>query len=212
MTTITSFAFNPFYENTYIISNEEGECWIIDPGCYTDAERKKLTDHISVNKLTPTKLLNTHCHLDHIFGNAFIADTYHLSPQWHEAETFIAQNSKISAMMFGVKPPEYREPGEMLVPGETLQLGNESFKMLFTPGHSPGSITFYNEREKYAIAGDVLFRESIGRTDLPGGNYDTLIKSIKKELLTLPDDVVIYNGHGPSTTIGHERKYNSFLR
>lgn len=212
MTTITSFTFNPFYENTYIISNEKGECWIIDPGCYTDNEKKKLTDYISEHQLTPVRLLNTHCHLDHIFGNAFIADYYQLKPQWHENETIIAQNAKISAMMFGVKAPEYVEPGPLLIPGEVLTLGDASFKMLFTPGHSPGSISFYNEEEKYVIAGDVLFKESIGRTDLPGGNYDTLIKSIRRELFTLPDDVEVYNGHGPSTTIGHEKKHNPFLR
>lgn len=212
MTTITSFAFNPFYENTYIISNEKGECWIIDPGCYTESERKKLTDYISTHQLTPVRLLNTHCHLDHIFGNAFVAEYYQLQPQWHPNETIIAQNAKISAMMFGVAVPQYVEPGPFLEAGQTLQLGDASFKLLFTPGHSPGSISFYNEEEKYVIAGDVLFRESIGRTDLPGGNYDTLIKSIRKELLTLPDDVEVYNGHGPSTTIGHERKYNPFLR
>ena len=212
MTTITSFTFNPFSENTYIISNESKECWIIDPGCYTDAEKQKLSDYISKNQLKPVRLLNTHCHLDHIFGNAYIADTYQLSPEWHEKETFIAQNAKISAMMFGVKEPEFREPKSFLIPGTTLNLGEDEFKLLFTPGHSPGSVTFYNEKESYAIVGDVLFRESIGRTDLPGGNYDTLIKAIKRELLILPEDVVIYNGHGPSTTIGYEKKYNSFLR
>ena len=121
-------------------------------------------------------------------------------------------NAKISAMMFGVKEPEFREPKSFLIPGATLNLGEDEFKLLFTPGHSPGSVTFYNEKESYAIVGDVLFRESIGRTDLPGGDYDTLIKAIKRELLILPEDVVIYNGHGPSTTIGYEKKYNSFLR
>src|SRR5690606_23443915 len=116
------------------------------------------------------------------------------------------------AMMFGVKEPEYREPKSFLRQDTILKLGEDEFKLLFTPGHSPGSITFYNEKENYAIVGDVLFRESIGRTDLPGGNYDTLIKSIKKELLTLPEEVAIYNGHGPATTIGYEKKYNPFLK
>lgn len=212
MTTITSFTFNPFSENTYIISNESRECWIIDPGCYSAQEKQKLADYVAEKQLKPVRLLNTHCHLDHIFGNAFVADTYQLSPEWHENETFIAQNAKISAMMFGVNVPEFREPKGFIQPGTALHLGEDEFKVLFTPGHSPGSVTFYNEKEKYAIVGDVLFRESIGRTDLPGGNYDTLIKAIKKELLVLPEDVVIYNGHGPSTTIGHEKKYNSFLR
>jgi hydroxyacylglutathione hydrolase len=212
MTTITSFTFNPFSENTYIISNESRECWIIDPGCYTEAEKQKLSKYISDNQLIPVRLLNTHCHLDHIFGNSYISDTYQLSPEWHENETFIAKNAKISAMMFGVKEPEYREPKSFIQQDTILKLGEDEFKVLFTPGHSPGSVTFYNAKENYAIVGDVLFRESIGRTDLPGGNYDTLIKSIKKELLTLPEEVIIYNGHGPATTIGHEKKYNSFLR
>ncbi len=212
MTTITSFTFNPFSENTYIISNERKECWIIDPGCYTDAEKQKLSNYITENQLQPVKLLNTHCHLDHIFGNAYVADTYNLSPEWHENETFIAQNAKISASMFGVKAPEYRAPKSFIIPGSILKLGEEEFKVLFTPGHSPGSVTFYNEKENYAIVGDVLFRESIGRTDLPGGDFDTLIKAIKRELLVLPEDVVIHNGHGHTTTIGHEKKYNPFLR
>jgi len=212
MTSITSFAFNPFYENTYVVSAANGDCWIIDPGCYTVKEQEKLVTFITDNGLKPVKLLNTHCHLDHIFGNAFIADKFNLKPEWHEKETTIAQNAKLAAMMFGVKAPEYRQPGAFLIPGDTLELGDASFKILFTPGHSPGSVTFYNEAEKFAIAGDVLFQGSIGRTDLPGGDYDTLIESIKRELLALPDDVAVYNGHGAPTTIGQERLNNPFLR
>lgn len=212
MTTITSFVFNPFYENTYIIAVENGDCWVIDPGCYSESEQNKLIDYISEHQLRPVKLLNTHCHLDHIFGNSLIAQTYNLSPMWHENETQIAKNAKIGAMMFGVKAPEYVEPGGFLKEGDVLSIGDSSFKVLFTPGHSPGSVSFYNEAEQYVIVGDVLFRESIGRTDLPGGNFDVLIKSIKRELLTLTDETVVYNGHGPSTTIAHERKFNSFLR
>lgn len=212
MTTITSFIFSPFQENTYVISDENGECWIIDPGCYTAQERERLQKYISENNLKPTKLLNTHCHLDHIFGNAFVADTYNLSPQWHKNESLIAENAKMAAMMYGVEPPEYRKPGELLVEGTTLQLGDATFKLLLTPGHSPGSISFYNEKEKYAIVGDVLFSGSIGRTDLPGGDFETLINSIHRELLVMPDDTKIYNGHGPATTIGQERMHNPFLR
>lgn len=212
MTSITSFTFSPFQENTYVISNEEGECWIIDPGCYTEAERNQLVSFIKSKRLTPVKLLNTHCHLDHIFGNAFVADTYQLSPQWHEKETVVAENAKMAAMMYGVNPPEYRAPGGFLKPGEFLTLGKASFEILFAPGHSPGSVCFYNQEEGYAIVGDVLFRESIGRTDLPGGSHQALIQSIRTQLFTLPDDVKIYNGHGEPTTIGHEKKYNPFLR
>ncbi|MCO5233031.1 MAG: MBL fold metallo-hydrolase [Chitinophagales bacterium] len=212
MTTITSFVFNPFYENTYIIADENNDCWVVDPGCYSEGEQMKLINYITEKQLRPVLLLNTHCHLDHIFGNSLIAKTYNLSPYWHENETQIAKNAKIGAMMFGVKAPEYVEPGGFLKEGEVLTIGSSTFKILFTPGHSPGSVSFYNEKEKYVIVGDVLFRESIGRTDLPGGNFDVLIKSIKKEILTLPEDTVVYNGHGEPTTIGHEKKYNPFLR
>ncbi|MCO5247609.1 MAG: MBL fold metallo-hydrolase [Chitinophagales bacterium] len=212
MTFIHSFTFNPFYENTYIIYNEQKEAWIIDAGAYTDDECKEMADFIDSHLLKPVRLLNTHCHLDHIFGNAFITENYHLSPEWHENESLMAKNASLAASMFGVKAPQYVAPGNLLQVGESLTLGDASFKILFTPGHSPGSVCFYNEKGKYVIAGDVLFRESIGRTDLPGGDYNTLIHSIKNKLLTLPDDVEVYNGHGPQTTIGHERKYNPFLR
>ncbi len=212
MTTITSFTFNPFSENTYLLSDEQGECWVIDPGCYTESERIKLKDYIAQNRLIPSKLLNTHCHLDHIFGNALVSDTYQLKPQWHEKENIVARGAKLAAMMYGIKAPEHRSPGNYLAEGDILKLGEAEFEILFTPGHSPGSVCFYNAAEKFVIAGDVLFRESIGRTDLPGGNHKTLIRSIREKLFTLPDEVVVYNGHGPATTIGHEKKYNPFLR
>lgn len=212
MTTVYSFTFNPFYENTYVITHSNKECWIIDPGCYSESERNKLTAFIEKEDLRPVRLLNTHCHLDHIFGNAFIADTYHLAPEWHKKEDVVMKGASLSAMMFGVKAPEYRNPGPHLEEGTTMMLGDAAFQLLFTPGHSPGSICFYNEAESYVIAGDVLFRGSIGRTDLPGGNYDTLIHSIRTQLLTLPDDVVVYNGHGAETTVGEERRHNPFLR
>lgn len=212
MTSITVFTCNPFSENGYIIANEQKECWIIDPGCYNDKERSALQNYIEKKELKPVRLLNTHCHLDHIFGNAFVAKTYGLSPEYHELEIPVMNSASVGAAMFGVKAPEQVEPGPFINEGDILSLGNHQFKVLFTPGHSPGSICFYNEEEEYVIAGDVLFHRSIGRTDLPGGDYDTLIRSIKTQLLTLPDAVKVYNGHGAYTTIGEERRGNPFLR
>ncbi|MCB0508521.1 MAG: MBL fold metallo-hydrolase [Chitinophagales bacterium] len=211
-TDIAVFCFNPFQENTYIIVHPNKHCWIIDPGCYSLQEQKTLTDYINKNELKPTKLLNTHCHLDHIFGNKFIADEYKLELGIHEKELPVLQRGEFAASMFGVKAPQKCEPSYFLKENEYIYLEDLAFKILFTPGHSPGSVCFHQEKEKWAIVGDVLFQGSIGRTDLPGGDYDTLIHSIKSKLLVLDDATEIYNGHGPSTTIGEERKYNPFLR
>ena len=211
-TNITSFCFNPFQENTYIISHQNKECWIIDPGCYTLQDQKILINHIEKNELKPVRLLNTHCHLDHIYGNKFIADEYKLELGIHEKELMILQHASMSARMFGAKIPDACEPGYFIKEGDEISLHDVTFDVLFTPGHSPGSICFSNKKELYAIVGDVLFAGSIGRTDLPAGDYDTLIKSIKTQLLILDDSTEIYNGHGPSTTIGEEKSSNPFLR
>lgn len=211
-TVIATFCFNPFQENTYIISHANKDCWIIDPGCYTLQEQKRLTQYIEQHALRPVKLINTHCHLDHIYGNKFIATEYNLELGIHKKELDTLHRAEIGARMFGAKIPERQEPGYFIEEHEILQLADVSFHVLFTPGHSPGSICFHNTEEKYVIVGDVLFLGSIGRTDLPGGDYDTLIKSIKTKLLVLDTPTEIYNGHGPSTTIGEEIKNNPFLR
>ena len=211
-TDIAAFCFNPFQENTYIITHPNKECWIIDPGCYTLQEQKILSSFIENNRLQPVKLLNTHCHLDHIYGNKFIADEYNLELGIHEKELPLLQRADLAARMFGAKIPDKCEPGYFIREGEDLVFDDITFNVLFTPGHSPGSICFSNTEEKYVIVGDVLFQGSIGRTDLPGGDYDVLIKSIKTQLLVLNDATEIFNGHGPSTTIGEERKHNPFLR
>ena len=212
-TRITAFCFNPFQENTYIISHPHTkDCWIIDPGCYTLQEQKRLFEYIDQSGLKPVKLLNTHCHLDHIYGNKAVADKYGLTLGIHEKEIPVLQAAPMAARMFGAKIPEALEPGYFLKPGDTLTLGDADFEILFTPGHSPGSICFVNREENYAIVGDVLFQGSIGRTDLPGGNYDTLIKSIRTQLYVLADETEIYNGHGPHTTVGDEKKHNPFVR
>jgi glyoxylase-like metal-dependent hydrolase (beta-lactamase superfamily II) len=212
-TRITAFCFNPFQENTYIISHlHTNECWIIDPGCYTRQEEARLFDFVDKNGLKPVKLLNTHCHLDHIYGNKAVADRYSLGLGIHENEVLVLQAAPMAARMFGAKIPEALEPAYFLSGGDLPELGDVIFEILLTPGHSPGSVCFYNREENYAIVGDVLFQGSIGRTDLPGGDHDTLIKSIRTQLYVLPDETEIYNGHGPHTTVGEEKKHNPFVR
>lgn len=213
MAQVVSLTFNPFQENTYIVYDETGECIIFDPGCFTPEEQKSLQAEIEKLALKPVRLVNTHCHLDHVFGNKFVADTYKLGLEIHEKELSVLQSVPMVCDMYGIPRPETSpSPSNFLKAGEYLEFGNTRLKMLFTPGHSPGSLSFYAEADKFVIAGDALFYGSIGRTDLPGGDHATLIQSIKEQLLTLGDDVTVYSGHGPATRIGYERKNNPFLQ
>jgi glyoxylase-like metal-dependent hydrolase (beta-lactamase superfamily II) len=205
------FTFNPFQENTYVIYNDEKECAIIDPGCYGASEEQELKKFITDNGLQPIMLLNTHAHVDHVFGNYFVCNEYRLLPVMHENELGILHSLLTVAELYGFKATESPEPVKFLKEGDIINLGSTKIKVLFTPGQSPGSVSFYVEEEKLLIAGDVLFQSSIGRTDLPGGDYDTLISSIKQQLFPLPDDTKVFPGHGPATTIGWEKKHNPFL-
>jgi hydroxyacylglutathione hydrolase len=211
MTRIITFTFNAFQENTYIIYNASKECWIIDPGNSNAQEDALLLKTIEDLQLKPVELILTHAHIDHVFGNHFIFKQFGLAPMMHEKEVQVLGFAAMAAARWSVAYTESPAPKGFLKEGTTLKLGEDEFKILFTPGHSPGSICFYNEKDKYCISGDVLFQSSIGRTDLPGGDYDTLIASIKTQLMVLEDDVKIYSGHGPVTTIGRERKMNPFL-
>lgn len=210
---IRSFTFNPFAENTYILYDETLECVIVDPGCYTTEEQRAMVDFITANNLKPVKLLNTHCHLDHIFGNRFIADTYKLELFIHPNEKeWLEQAPYYSRAMYGVSVEPSPEPAGYLNEGDTVTFGNTSLKVLLAPGHSQGSIVFYNETDKTAIAGDVIFNRSIGRSDLPGGDYQQLENSIRTKIYTLPDETVLYPGHNEPTTVGEEKKFNPFVR
>jgi hydroxyacylglutathione hydrolase len=211
MLTIRQFTFNPIQENTYVIFNEKGECFIIDPGCYDENERRELTDFIDMHRLVPKCLLNTHCHLDHIFGNKFVAARYGLPVHIHKMEKPVLDNAPAAGVRWGLPFENYTGELVYLEEGKDVVLGNDPFRILFTPGHSPGSVSFYCAKEKVLIAGDVLFRQGIGRTDLPGGDYDTLINSIRKQLFILPEDVTVYPGHGPETSIGYEKINNPFM-
>jgi glyoxylase-like metal-dependent hydrolase (beta-lactamase superfamily II) len=212
MISVQSFTFNPIQENTYVLYDESLECVIIDPGCYDNHERAELSAFISKNNLKPVRLLNTHCHLDHIFGNAYVANTYKLGLEIHKADIPVLDAFLASANLYGMNAEPSPRPASYLEEGDIVKFGNSQLEIFFTPGHSPGSITFYSRPGKLMIAGDVLFMGSIGRTDLPGGDYETLIRSIKDKLFTLDDDFKVYSGHGPATTIGHERRSNPFLQ
>jgi glyoxylase-like metal-dependent hydrolase (beta-lactamase superfamily II) len=212
MLQLKSFTHNPFQENTWLIWAENGECIIIDPGCYTEEERQELTGFIEDNKLTPVRLINTHCHIDHVLGNPFISKKYNLTPEIHSQELTLLKSVEQYGSLWGIRSETQPEPELSLEAGQKIKLGKSELSILFTPGHSPGEICLYCEQQQFLIAGDVLFHESIGRTDLPGGNHKTLLESINRELMILPDEVTVHPGHGPSTTIGHERIFNPFLK
>lgn len=210
MVNIQTFTFNPFQENTLVISDETKECIIIDPGCYDEREKQELADYISSNRLTVKMLLNTHCHIDHILGNQFVKQKYGVKLYLHPTEEFVLNAQKILAPHYGFHLYQESAPDMFLKEGDAVEFGHQKFSVLFVPGHSPGHVAFYNDREKVVISGDVLFRNSVGRTDLPGGNHNTLINSIHQKLFVLPDDVTVYPGHGPETTIGVEKMTNPF--
>lgn len=211
MIQVQSFVFNEFQENTYVLYDETRECVIIDPGCRHSSEQKVLSDFITSNELKPVKLLNTHCHIDHILGNAYVADKFGLTLYMHKSELLTYKGTSHWAEMFGIVVDEIPEKRVYVSEGDRITFGNAELDIVFTPGHSVGSITFYSNTDKIIMSGDVLFLESIGRTDLPGGNYETLINSIREKLFTMDDDMKVYPGHGYPTTIGHEKKRNPFL-
>jgi hydroxyacylglutathione hydrolase len=211
MINVKIFPFNPLQENTYILYNDLGHSIIVDPGCYTQDERDILTEFIHQNRLSPTMLVNTHCHLDHVFGNRFIAEKYGLELKIHPGEKKVLEMAPTSGLMWNLPFDNYEENIHDLIPGTFLNLGDDQLEVLFMPGHSPASVGFYAKESGFVIAGDVLFRESVGRTDLPGGNPDILLKSIREQLYVLPDETIVYSGHGRPTTIGYEKRNNPFV-
>jgi len=212
MLTIKKFTFNPVAENTYILYNEAREAIIIDAGFYFDEEKQKMKDFIESNGLSLVQLLNTHAHLDHVFGNKWVYENYGLELFLHPNEEQVLQFAPQSAQMWGMPFENYEGPLHFLENNDVVKLCEDELEVLLAPGHSPGSICFYCKKQNFLIGGDVLFRESIGRTDLPGGDHAALIESIQNQLFVLPDDVTVYPGHGDTTTIGYEKKHNPFLR
>lgn len=209
---VHSFTLNPFQENTYILSDENNNCVIIDPGCYERAEQEEITDFIQENGLTPLALLNTHAHIDHVLGNSFINRTYHLDYYMHEDDLITLRAVDNYAHVYGFQAYETSpEPNYILKGGESLKFGGIVLKVFHTPGHAPGHVVFYNEENNFVINGDVLFNGSFGRVDLPGGNIEILKKSIHEIMFQFPEQTIVYCGHGPETTIGKEKRSNYIL-
>lgn len=208
---IKAFTFSPISENTYVLYNNDGKAIIIDPGCYFPNEQETLKDFLTDNSLSPVYLLNTHCHLDHVFGNKWVHETYGLEPHLHPNEQAMLALAPVSGERWGLPFQNYTGPLHFLNDGDTVLLGETEIQVFLTPGHSPGSICFYIPSQGDLIGGDVLFRGSIGRTDLPGGDSETLLNSIREKLWVLPDETVVYSGHGIKTTIGYEKRNNPFL-
>ena len=211
MLKIKSFVFSPIQENTYLLYDEFNNCAIIDPGCYFDAEKEQLVGFIKKNGLEPKMLLNTHCHLDHVFGNKHIAETFGLVAQIHEKEKPVLEFAPASGLMWDMPFDNYTGEFIFFLLGDKINIGEDELDVIEAPGHSPGHICFYSPKQNFLIGGDVLFNRSIGRTDLPGGNHAQLIKNIKEKLFVLPDATVVYSGHGPVTTIGEEKRENPYL-
>ena len=211
MLSVHSFVFNPVAENTYVVYNENKECAIIDPGCYYDEEKEMLADFIESRKLVPKILLNTHCHLDHVFGNKFIAEKFGLNLHIHPLEKKLLDYSPASGLMYNLPFDNYSGEIIFIDVEKPVYLGSDELNVFLTPGHSPGSVCFYSAADKFIISGDVLFNGSIGRSDLPGGDHDTLIKSIREKLLVLPGVTIVYSGHGEPTTVQAEKESNPFL-
>ena len=205
------FTFSPIQENTYLLWNEKGNALIIDPGCYFTEEQETLQNFIDSKHLKPVQLINTHCHLDHVFGNKWVAEKYKLELYIHPNEEKVLKVAPASGLMWGMSFDNYNGPLHFLNAGDIIKLDDDELLVIAAPGHSPGHICLYCKEQNFLIGGDVLFRESIGRTDLPGGNHYQLLKSIKENLFVLPDETVVHSGHGPQTTIGHEKEYNPFL-
>lgn len=211
MITIDSLVFNSFAVNTYLLSDEENNCVIIDPGCENEYEQKRLSAFIEQKGLTPVALINTHFHIDHILGNLFVAKKYGLKVIGHTGSKIFWETAKEFGTVFNLQVHEIVKPEIFAEDGETLKFGGIELEIRYTPGHADGSICLISHEGRFVIAGDVLFNGSIGRTDLPTGDFDVLMDSIKQKLFTLPDDYTVYPGHGPETGIGYEKITNPFL-
>jgi glyoxylase-like metal-dependent hydrolase (beta-lactamase superfamily II) len=206
------FTFSAIQENTYVLYNDDRKAIIIDPGCYSNAEQETLKKFIKDTQLEPIQLLNTHCHLDHVFGNDWVHKTYGLELFIHPNEEKMLALAPISGDKWGMPFTNYSGPLHFLQHGDTVYLGKDALELRLAPGHSPGSLCFYNAKQGFVIGGDVLFYQSIGRTDLPMGDSETLLHSIREQLFTLPDETIVYAGHGRPTKIGHEKETNPFLQ
>jgi glyoxylase-like metal-dependent hydrolase (beta-lactamase superfamily II) len=212
MIKVHKFTFNEFQENTYLLSDEQGKTLVIDPGCYHRHEKAILQQYIAQNGLEIVLLVNTHCHIDHVLGNYFVQSTYKVPLLIPEKEQGVFSSGPLYAGMYGFGGYEPAEPAGFLTEQDVLKFGAAQMEIRFVPGHSPGHLVFYSSADGFCIGGDVLFYNSIGRTDLPGGNYEQLLANIRSQLYTLPPETIVYPGHGLQTNIGYEQRTNPFCR
>ena len=211
MLKIKKFIVNPLQENTFIISDDTGQCIFIDPGFYFPEEQDKVRKYISDNNLDPVMIANTHCHFDHIMGVEFIRNEFNIPFVCHSEDAFWVDKAVEQGGLFGFEMQPVNMPDRFFPDDDPLKFGDSCFEIIHLPGHSPGHVVFFSEKEKLLIAGDVIFFGGIGRTDLPGGDYQTLISNIRNKLFVLPEGIKIYSGHGPETTLDREKSSNPFL-
>lgn len=210
---IQAFTFNPFQENTYVVYTETGDAVIVDPGCYTREEQQMLLAFIEEKNLKPLALLNTHCHIDHVLGNAFVLRNFGIELHAHELDLPTLERVDYAASLYGIQGYEVSPlPSKFIADNDVLTFGTIELQVIFGPGHAPGHVAFYNSENAILLGGDILFRGSFGRFDLPGGDLEVLKKTIKERIFTLPENTVVYSGHGPATTIGNERNSNPILQ
>jgi hydroxyacylglutathione hydrolase len=212
MLNIRKFVFNPIQVNAFVIWDETLECVLIDPACYYPEEEQELKQFIEDSGLKPVRLLNTHGHFDHVMGNRYVEKNWKLKCEIHEGDNYLVQHAGTLALGFGIEMGSPPPAGHFLHHEELITFGNSDFKVIHVPGHSPGGVAFYSKADKTLITGDILFYRSIGRTDLPLGNHELLVSGIKEKLFNLDEDVKVWCGHGPETTIGDEKRYNPYLR
>ena len=212
MTKVYQLTYGPFAENTYVIADDDLNAVIIDPGMYHPEENVRFFEFINSYQLKPCRLLLTHAHLDHVFGVNWVNKTYELTPEIHNDDQIVYDSAEVVAKQYGLNMNKLVPSNISLVHNEVFKFGGSEFRIIHTPGHSPGSVCFGNDNEGYIISGDVLFQGSIGRTDLPGGDYNVLMKSINEYIINLAGDTIIYSGHGPVTTVGQEKVSNPFLQ
>lgn len=211
MIKIKKFTFNPFQENSYLLINEQKECIVVDPGCFDRREEDEFSSYIEEHELTPTMLINTHAHIDHVLGNHFVCRQYGLGLSIFQSEYPMLEMAMRSSEIYGIPYTPSPEPQSFLKEGDQIPFGNTHLSVLHVPGHAPDHIVLLNEEENFLIGGDVLFKRSIGRTDLPGGNHDDLLHNIRTKIFPLKESIVVYSGHGPETTIGEEKQLNPFF-
>lgn len=210
---VETFVVNPFMENTYLLIDEATkQCVVIDAGCMTGTEQEELAYYIDKENLKLEKVLNTHLHVDHCFGNRFLAERYGVLPEASESDEYLLKEMKNHARRFGLDyQDDYQPLGSYLHNADTITVGSIEITVIEVPGHSAGGLAFYLKKENMLFSGDSLFQNCIGRTDLDGGDYETLIKSIEKKILTLPPQTVVFPGHGEKTTIADELEYNPYF-